>query len=150
MKALKPEQLQADVKASIATLRALPEAAGQKVGAVGYCLGGRLAYFSAAQHSVDAAVSYYGGGIQDNAFYVWPGSVKAPMQFHYAENDHAIPLDAVEKVKAATKLARRGPRLPRRHLRLQLLGPPCSTTARNAALAHGRTLQFFAQQLDPG
>lgn len=36
-----------------------------KVGAVGYCLGGRLAYMTAARTDVDATVGYYGVGIDE-------------------------------------------------------------------------------------
>ncbi|NML44837.1 dienelactone hydrolase family protein [Ramlibacter sp. G-1-2-2] len=144
MKSLKPEEIQADVKAAVATLRALPEVAGQKVGAVGYCLGGRLAYFSAALTDVNAAVSYYGGGIQDNLQVV--DKIKVPMQFHYAENDHAIPLEAVEKVKAAF-----GDRAEFFVYPGAQHGFNCWDRAsyhpRSAALAHGRTLEFFAQNL---
>ncbi len=53
-----------DLGAAAATLRALPETSG-KIAAVGFCFGGQLAYLMAARGSVDAAVAYYGGGIQN-------------------------------------------------------------------------------------
>ncbi|MGB3807311.1 MAG: dienelactone hydrolase family protein [Erythrobacter sp.] len=37
----------------------------KKVGAVGYCLGGRLAYMTAARTDSDATVGYYGVGIDE-------------------------------------------------------------------------------------
>ncbi len=50
-----------DIQAAINFLR---EAQGTaKVGCVGYCLGGRLAYMTAARTSIDASVGYYGVGI---------------------------------------------------------------------------------------
>ena len=50
-----------DIQAAINFLR---EAEGTaKVGCVGYCLGGRLAYMTAARTSIDASVGYYGVGI---------------------------------------------------------------------------------------
>ena len=52
----------ADIGAGLHTLKARPECNG-KVGVIGYCLGGRLAYLSAARLPVEAAVAYYGGGI---------------------------------------------------------------------------------------
>src|SRR6185295_9473367 len=48
-----------DMSAAVAALRAMPEVAG-KVGAIGFCFGGLLAYLAAARCGVDAAVSYYG------------------------------------------------------------------------------------------
>ncbi len=74
--------------------------ASAKVGAVGWCWGGYLAA-AAAQHlagTVDAAVGYYGGGIAASLLDREP---TVPLELHFAENDHAIPLDDVEKVKAA-------------------------------------------------
>src|SRR5688572_10715199 len=49
----------ADVTASVKALRAHPACTG-KVGALGFCLGGKLAYLAAAHSGVDAAVGYYG------------------------------------------------------------------------------------------
>ena len=50
-----------DIEAAITWAR--KESAGKKVGCVGYCLGGRLAYMTAARTDVDASVGYYGVGI---------------------------------------------------------------------------------------
>jgi carboxymethylenebutenolidase len=50
-----------DIQAAINFLREVEGTA--KVGCVGYCLGGRLAYMTAARTSIDASVGYYGVGI---------------------------------------------------------------------------------------
>src|SRR5205814_6439727 len=55
----------ADLGGALEHLRSLPEVAGQKVAAMGYCLGGFLAYQLACHYEPDAAVSYYGSGIAD-------------------------------------------------------------------------------------
>ena len=56
----------ADIEATIhAARRRLGRGADGKVGAVGYCLGGRLAYMTAARTDVDASVGYYAVGIPD-------------------------------------------------------------------------------------
>ena len=53
-----------DVGAALAALRALPEFAG-KVGVLGFCLGGKLAYLAACRlKDVACAVAYYGVGIE--------------------------------------------------------------------------------------
>ncbi|MDB5408255.1 MAG: Carboxymethylenebutenolidase, partial [Rhodospirillales bacterium] len=53
-----------DITATVAALRALPSCQG-KVGALGFCLGGKLAYLAAAHSGVDCAVSYYGVAIDE-------------------------------------------------------------------------------------
>ena len=63
--ALKPEGIAADVLAAIAELRARGVA---KVGIVGYCFGGTVSAMAACNLDVDAAVSYYGGGIGDRQY----------------------------------------------------------------------------------
>ena len=144
MKALKPAEMEEDIRNTVAALRARPEAAGQRVGAVGYCLGGRLAYISAALGEVDAAVAYYGGGIHDQLDRA--GSIKAPMQFHYAEKDAGIPLEAVEKVRSTM-----GERAEVFVYPGAAHGFNCwdrsAYDAKSAALAHGRTLAFLAKKL---
>jgi len=144
MGGITPAQAIEDIQTTVAALRARPEMTG-KVGAVGYCMGGRLAYFAAAMGGVDAASAWYGGGIQDNLDKA--AAVKCPVQFNYAEMDHAIPLDAVDKVKAAFagKAAEFHIYKGAQH------GFNCwdrgSYNQPAAALAHGRTLEFFSQQL---
>lgn len=69
-----------------------------KVGLVGYCWGGYLAFLAATRISGLAAVSsYYGGGIPSKL----DETPKCPMQFHFGEQDHAIPLTDVDKIKRA-------------------------------------------------
>ncbi len=136
----------ADIAAGVAALRARPEVGGRKVGSFGYCMGGRLAYLAAATTDVDAAVAFYGGGIEgqlDRA-----SSIRCPLQFHYAEHDDHIPPDAVARVRAA---------LPRAELHVYpgaMHGFNCwaraSYHAPSAALAHGRSLAFLARALFAG
>ncbi|MBH5321407.1 dienelactone hydrolase family protein [Aurantiacibacter sediminis] len=52
-----------DIQATINYVRDLTQSG--KVGAVGYCLGGRLAFMTAARTDVDATVGYYGVGIDN-------------------------------------------------------------------------------------
>lgn len=48
-----------------ATIKWARQKSGKKVGAVGYCLGGRLAYMTAARTDSDASVGYYAVGIDE-------------------------------------------------------------------------------------
>lgn len=87
-----------DFCAAAKTLRARPEVTG-KTAAIGYCAGGTIAFLAAAEHAVDAAVSYYGGGndqVADRA-----KDVTGPMLFHYGEKDGHITPEKIEKVKQA-------------------------------------------------
>jgi carboxymethylenebutenolidase len=144
MKGADPKQLAEDVKTTVAALRARPEVTG-KVGAVGYCMGGRLAYAAAAIAGVDAASCFYGGGIQDQLDRV--ASIRCPIQFHYGAKDTGIPMEAVEKVKAAFagKKAEFWIYPDAGH------GFNCwdraAYHAPSAALSHGRALEFFAPTL---
>ncbi len=87
-----------DAGTTIAHMRAMDEVVG-KVGALGYCLGGKLAYLTAARTDVDCAVSYYGVAIEDA---LDEGkNISCPMVFHFAELDKFAPPEAVVKIKEA-------------------------------------------------
>jgi carboxymethylenebutenolidase len=89
-----------DAADALKVLRARAECKG-KVGALGFCLGGKLAYLVAARTDVDCAVSYYGVGIE--ADLAEAGNIKGPMVFHFAELDKYAPHEAREQIKAAFK-----------------------------------------------
>jgi carboxymethylenebutenolidase len=92
MQALNNDQVMLDVQAGITRVRA----AG-RVGVVGYCWGGTVAYLAAARLNIDAAVAYYGGGINRHT----EEKPRAPVMFHFGEKDTHIPRSAVEQIKAA-------------------------------------------------
>jgi carboxymethylenebutenolidase len=68
-----------------------------KVGVVGYCWGGTMAYLASARLKIDAAVAYYGGRISQHIAEV----PRCPVMFHFGEKDAHIPRSDVEKIKAA-------------------------------------------------
>ncbi len=88
-----------DVAATIAALRA-HEAQVGKVGAVGYCLGGKLAWLVAARTDIDAAVGYYGVKIEDALSE--KGRITAPLMLHFAEEDGYTPPEVIEQIRTAT------------------------------------------------
>jgi carboxymethylenebutenolidase len=75
---------------ALKVLRARPECVG-KVGALGFCLGGKLAYLVAARTDVDCAVCYYGVGIEADIGEA--GKIKGPVVFHFAELDKYAPAE---------------------------------------------------------
>ena len=52
-----------DINATIAYLKTRPEADTAKLGAIGFCIGGHIAYFASATQPITATASFYGGGI---------------------------------------------------------------------------------------
>ncbi|HEX7685146.1 MAG TPA: dienelactone hydrolase family protein [Trinickia sp.] len=145
LKAVDVEKTVSDLGGAAATLRAQPETAG-KIGAVGFCFGGQLAYLMAARGTVDAAVAYYGGGIQNKLNEA--ANIRVPVMFHYAEHDGSIPQTAVAQVKQS--FAGRSD--------VQFFDYPGAAHGFNcpdrsaydqhaSALAHGRTLSFLASVL---
>jgi carboxymethylenebutenolidase len=79
-----------DIAAAVEWLRGL----GVKVGVVGYCLGGTLAWLSAARLPIDAAVGYYGGQITKYL----DERPKAPIILHFGEQDQHIPQSEIEAI----------------------------------------------------
>ncbi|MFO1057371.1 MAG: dienelactone hydrolase family protein [Dongiaceae bacterium] len=134
-----------DITATVAALRALPACTG-KVGALGFCLGGRLAYLAAAHAGVDCAVSYYGGGIDT----LLDRKIAVPMAMHFAGADSHIPMSAVDKVRAAFA--------GRPEIELYVYpgaqhGFNCSERASfdkpSAQMAHSRTIALFHKVMGP-
>jgi carboxymethylenebutenolidase len=92
-----------DVAASHAHLISMDGCAG-KVGAMGFCFGGSLAFGAAATSRVegrgpDAAVSYYGSGTNDLLGLI--DQVECPLLFHYGARDPFIPEEKIAEVEAA-------------------------------------------------
>jgi carboxymethylenebutenolidase len=77
----------ADIEASIRAVRA-ELGDGAKVGVVGYCLGGRLAFMTAARTDVDASVGYYGVGI--DGLLGEKHAIAHPVLLHVPVEDHFV------------------------------------------------------------
>ena len=134
----------ADIDTAAAALRARPELDG-RIGTLGYCMGGRTAFLAAASGRFDAAVAYYGGGIQQQLDRA--AAIACPVLFHHAGHDDHIPPESVHAVRQAMagKDAEFHVYAGATH------GFNCwaraSYHASSAALAHGRTLVFLARHL---
>ncbi len=85
----------ADIEATIrdARSRLPPKADGGagKVGCVGYCLGGRLAFMTAARTDIDASVGYYGVGLE--GLMGEKHAIAHPVMLHIAGADHFVTPD---------------------------------------------------------
>ncbi len=71
---------------------------GKSIGIVGYCWGGTVAWWGATRTGdFKAAVGWYGGGIAAEK----EAKPHCPVQLHFGEMDHGIPLIDVEAIRAA-------------------------------------------------
>jgi carboxymethylenebutenolidase len=89
-----------DIEATIRAARA-QLGAGGKVGAVGYCLGGRLAFMTATRTDADASVGYYGVGI--DGLLGEAHAIARPVLLHFAGADHFVDANAIATVKDGLK-----------------------------------------------
>jgi dienelactone hydrolase len=72
-----------------------------KVAAIGFCMGGRIAFLAAVRGNVDASISLYGLGIAKHLDELL--TIPIPLQLHYGLNDEHIPKSEVDAVIAAAK-----------------------------------------------
>jgi carboxymethylenebutenolidase len=125
-----------DIQAAVAAL-----AGAGRVGAVGYCWGGSLAWLTATRLKVDCAVCYYGGQINDFV----AEQPRCPVLLHFGEKDGFIPNEHWARIRSE-------------HPALELHTYPaghgfnCEQRgdfhAESARLARQRTLAFFRSHLD--
>lgn len=137
-----------DIAATIDQVRAMAEVNG-KVGAVGFCLGGLLAFLTAARTDADASVAYYGVGIEGRL--AEAEKLTNPLLMHIAEEDQFVPKEAQELILTTLK----------NHPQIQIHTYPGRDHAfaraggehyheADAKAAGGRTLAFFQQHLGDG
>jgi carboxymethylenebutenolidase len=91
MQQLKTDDTLKDVGAAIAVVKN-----SGRVGVVGYCWGGRLAYLAACDLPVACAVVYY-GKVADQL----EKKPKRPVMYHFGTLDKSIPVSDTDKIKAA-------------------------------------------------
>lgn len=85
-----------DIAATVAAARTIEGGSG-KVGAVGYCLGGLLAFKTSVETDVDASVSYYGVGLDTKIGD--KDKITTPLLMHIAEEDGFVDKDAQARIK---------------------------------------------------
>lgn len=130
------DQALLDVEAAVNRVGAMG-----KVGIVGYCWGGTIAWLAAARVAgVAAVVAYYGGGMAQFA----AEQARCPVQLHFGEKDKHIPMSDVDAMRHATPA-------PEVYTYAADHGFNCdaraSYDAAAAQLARDRALKFFAQKL---
>jgi len=143
--AFDPDQGVRDIRATIEQTRKDPGCSG-KVGAVGYCLGGLLAFLTATRTDADASVSYYGVGIEARVGEA--ERLSRPLLMHVAEEDQFVPKAAQAVILQALKnhpLVEIHTYPGRDHAFARRGGEHFHET--DAAAAERRTLDFFKRNL---
>jgi len=87
-----------DIGAAVAALRA-HEACSGPVAVLGYCLGGLLAFLSAARLKIDASVCFHGVRLETHLDEA--ARIRVPLQIHFAGLDRYAPPEVVRSIKAA-------------------------------------------------
>lgn len=137
-----------DVQTAISTLRKRPELSGGKVGVLGFCLGGKLAYLAACRSDADVAVGYYGVGIE-NAL-AEAHKITCPLLLHIPELDEHCPPEARARIVQELK--------GRANITLYVYPGVDHAFARkggnhfhkaSAMLAHERTIAALKNVMDP-
>ncbi len=134
-----------DAGATLAFLRQHPACTG-KVGAVGFCLGGKLAYLLAVRHGPDCSVGYYGVGIENALDEV--ANLRNPLMLHIAQKDQYCPPESQAKIHAGLDshpLATLHDYAEQDHAFARTGGAHYNAQA--AELANLRALEFFARHL---
>lgn len=145
MKGFDPETGVNDILSTIAHLRSLKNCNGL-IGVVGYCLGGKMAYMTAARCDVDATVSYYGVGLENMLGEIH--DIRTPTILHIAELDSYVPTPVREKILKGIK---RNPEVSAYvyegvdHAFARINGKNYNKEA--ADLANERTMKFFREKL---
>src|ERR1044071_2313117 len=134
-----------DAAAALEFLRKHASSSG-RAGAVGFCLGGNLAYLLSVRFKPDCAVGYYGVGIEKSLDEAKNPS--APLMLHIGGRDKFCPPEAQAQIRSALEpnpLAKIHVYPDREHAFARLGGEHYD--AADAELADLRTLEFFVTHL---
>jgi carboxymethylenebutenolidase len=99
-----------DIDAGVDDLRStihhvkVHESCSGEAAAIGYCLGGKLAYLVAARTEIDCSISYYGVGIED--MLAEAENISKPLLMHIAEEDEYVSKDAQAIIREELKDSR--------------------------------------------
>ena len=105
---LKADDLVADARAALSFLKRQNFVKGDKLGAMGFCIGGHVTYLTACETEVKAAASFYGGGIAgDKGLGGAPSTIGRTSNISgrimclFGGKDAHIPMSQVDAVRAA-------------------------------------------------
>ena len=106
---LQADQIEADIEATLGHLASIGFET-QRVAAIGFCMGGSIAFVAGCYWRLGAAVSFYGGGISQSRFGLPPlidlaPTLQSPYLGLFGDLDGSIPIGDVEGLRSAVETA---------------------------------------------
>jgi carboxymethylenebutenolidase len=105
---LQADQMISDARDAVDYLRSRSDVASDRIGAMGFCIGGHMTYLTACETDIQAAASFYGGGI---AAPQGPGGAESTLsrtpkiggriECYFGGQDALIPSDQVDAIRKA-------------------------------------------------
>ncbi|MGD9762869.1 MAG: dienelactone hydrolase family protein [Candidatus Binatia bacterium] len=107
MSRLADDKIAADISAAVQYLQSQDFVRADRIGIMGFCMGGRISFLSACRiPGIAASVPFYGGGI--GALLGEASNIQCPMLLFFGGQDAYIPNDEVARIeKALSELGKR-------------------------------------------
>jgi carboxymethylenebutenolidase len=141
------EQAILDIRDTLQALRANRACTG-KVGTIGFCMGGLLAYLAASRLPLDATAAYSGVGIEKHLGET--KSIRCPIALHFGSEDEFVPATARAAIKQALAENDDAEVYVYRGAGHSFDDPGRKTFDRSAAsLAHSRTISVLRRAIGP-
>jgi carboxymethylenebutenolidase len=105
----KQEEIFSDIKATITSLKTLPNVKAEAIGTIGFCFGGHVAYMAATLPDIKATASFYGGGIATSSFggdaptITRTPEIKGTIYAFFGNKDSSIPQEQNQQIEAELK-----------------------------------------------
>jgi len=106
LNALDADEMVSDSRDAIAYLRGRSDVAGDRIGCMGFCIGGHMTYLTACETDVVAAASFYGGGIAGDqgpggkpSTLGRTGKIRSRILCFFGDQDPFIPMEQVEAIQ---------------------------------------------------
>lgn len=103
---LKADELVADARAAMSFLKRKNYVRADRIGAMGFCVGGHVAYLTACETEIKAVASFYGGGIAGPQSFGGQAStlgrtrgISGRVLCLFGEKDAYIPMDQVDAIR---------------------------------------------------
>ncbi len=109
MQQTKADEILSDIKATIAYLKTLPNVKTDKIGCIGFCFGGHVAYIAATLPDIKATASFYGAGIATSSFggdaatITRTKDISGTIYAFFGTHDSLIPQEQNEQIEAELK-----------------------------------------------
>lgn len=104
---LRAEEMVSDARDAMAFLRARDDVRGDRIGCVGFCIGGHMSWLVACETDVRAAVSFYGGGIAAShgpggapSSLTRAAGIRGKLLCLFGGKDRMIPLSQIDAIRA--------------------------------------------------